>query len=165
MKKFVILLAIILSINLYAQFKESGLPTTSVRDGIIDHGVSPLFGFLNSDNFSMKHSFNLSYSAFGNQGLALGVYTNSMMLKLAENMNVQVDASIVQSPYSTFGKEFQNELGGIYITRAAFNYKPWEDVFISVQYRNLPMSYHYSDYGFYSNRFYNPFFSNGFFDR
>ena len=127
-------------------------PTESVRDGIVDHSSGSLFGFLNSDNFSMRHSFNMSYSAFGNQGLALGVYTNSMMLKLANNMNFQVDASIVQSPYSSFGREFQDQLSGIYITKAAFNYKPWDDVFISIQYRNLPMAYHYSDYGFYSNR-------------
>jgi hypothetical protein len=165
MKRFVFLLAILFSVSVCAQFKDPGFPIKSVRDGIIDQSAGSLFGFLNSDNFMMRHSFNLSYSAFGNQGLALGVYTNSMMLKLADNMNFQVDASIVQSPYSTLGKEFQNQLSGLYITKAAFNYKPWEDVFISVQYRNLPMSYHYSDYGFYSNRYYNPFFNNSFFDR
>jgi len=165
MKKVIFLFIIMLSLNSFAQFKDSGLPTASIRDGIVDQSVGSLFGFLSSDNFSMQHSFNLSYSAFGNQGLALGVYTNSMMLKLADNINFQVDASIVQSPYSTFGREFRDKLSGIYITRAAFNYKPWDDVFISVQYRNLPMSYHYSDYGFYSNRFNNPFFSDGFFER
>ena len=165
MKKMMILFAAIISLNSYAQFKDSGLPTASIRDGIVNQSTGSLFGFLNSDNFTMRHSFDMSYSAFGNQGLALGVYTNSMMLKLANNMNFQVDASIVQSPYSSFGKEFQDQLNGIYITRAAFNYKPWDDVFISIQYRNLPMSYHYSDYGFYSNRFSNPFFSDGFFER
>lgn len=151
--------------SVFAQFKDHGFPTKSVSDGIIDQSAGSLFGFLNSDNFMMRHSFNMSYSAFGNQGLALGVYTNSMMLKLTDNMNIQMDASIVQSPYSTFGKDFQNQLSGLYITKAAFNYKPWDDVFISVQYRNLPMSYHYSDYGFYSNRFYSPFFNEGFFGR
>ncbi|NWF88993.1 MAG: hypothetical protein HXY50_05965 [Ignavibacteriaceae bacterium] len=165
MKKVIVIIAVLLSSNSYAQFKESGIHNLSIRDGIVEQSTGSLFGFLNSDNFSMRHSFNMSYSAFGNEGLALGVYTNSMMFKLAENMNFQVDASIVQSPYSTFGKEFQNNLSGLYITRASFNYKPWDDVFISVQYRNLPMSYHYSDYGFYSNRFYNPFFSDGFFNR
>lgn len=165
MKKMMILFAVILSLNIYAQFKEPGFPTESIKDGIINHSSGSLFGFLNSDNFTMRHSFNMSYSAFGNQGLALGVYTNSMMLKLTNNMNFQVDASIVQSPYSSFGKDFQNQLNGVYITRAAFNYKPWDDFFISIKYRNLPMAYHYSDYGFYSNRFYNPFFSDGFIER
>lgn len=165
MKKMMILFTIILSLNIFAQFKEPGFPTQSIKDGIINENSGSLFGFLNSDNFQMKHSYNLSYSSFGNQGLALGMYTNSMVLKLSNSMDVQVDASIIHSPYSTFGKDFQNRLNGVYITRAAFNYKPWDDVFISIQYRNLPMAYHYSDYGFYSNRFSNPFFSDGFFDR
>ena len=165
MKKTMILFAVILSLNIYAQFKEPGFPTESIRDGIVNENSGSLFGFLNSDNFQMKHSYNLSYSSFGNQGLALGMYTNSMYLKLSNNMNVQVDASIIHSPYSSFGKDFQNQLNGVYVTRAAFNYKPWDDLFISIQYRNLPMAYHYSDYGFYFNRFYNPFFSDGFFER
>lgn len=165
MKKMMVLFAVIFSLNIYAQFKEPGFPTRSIKDGIVNENSGSLFGFLNSDNFQMKHSYNLSYSSFGNQGLALGMYTNSMLLKLSNNMNVQVDASIIHSPYSTFGKDFQNQLNGVYVTRAAFNYKPWDDFFISIQYRNLPMAYHYADYGFYSNRFYNPFFSDGFFER
>lgn len=165
MKRMVFLIFLVVSCNLFAQFKESGFSTQSIRDGIVDPNAGLLFGFLNSENFSMRHSYNLSYSSFGGQGLALGVYTNSMMLKLADNMNIQVDASIVHSPYSSFGKNFQNQLNGFYLTRATFNYKPWDDVFISVQYRNLPLSYHYSEYGFYNNRFYNPFFSEGFFKR
>ena len=165
MKKFMIFAVFIISMSVSAQFKEPGFPTESVRDGIIDHSSGSLFGFLNSDNFQMKHSYNLSYSTFGGEGLAMGMYTNSMFLKLNNNMNVQVDASLIHSPYSSFGKDFQNKINGFYITRAAFNYKPWEDVFISIQYRNLPMTYHYSDYGFYSNSYYNPFFSGSFFDR
>jgi hypothetical protein len=165
MKKITFLFAAIISLNTYAQFKEPGFPTQSISDAIIDHSSGSLFGFLDSDIFHMRHSFNMSYSSFGNQGFALGMYTNSMSLKLSNNMNVQVDASIIQSPYSTLGKDFQKQMSGFYITRAALNYKPWDDFFISIQYRNLPMAYHYSDYGFYSNRFSNPFFSDGFFER
>src|SRR3972149_6417103 len=95
MKKMMVLLAVILSLNIYAQFKEPGFPSESIRDGIVNENSGSLFGFLNSDNFQMKHSYNLSYSSFGNQGLALGMYTNSMYLKLSNNMNVQVDARII----------------------------------------------------------------------
>lgn len=165
MKKLMFLFLMVTATSLYAQFKEPGFPTHSVRDGIVDYDSGSLFGFLNSENFVMRHSFNMSYSSFGNQGLALGMYTNSMSLKLSKDMNVQVDASFIQSPYSTLGKEFQKEISGFYITRAAFNYKPWDDVFVSIQYQNLPMAYHYSDYGFYSNRYYNPFFGSSFYQR
>lgn len=165
MKYVMIVFVTLMSMNTFAQFKEPGFPTEKIEDGIIDHSSGSLFGFLNSDNFQMRHSYNLSYSSFGGEGLAIGMYTNNLLFKLSDNMNFQVDASLIHSPYSSLGKDFQNQLNGVYITRAAFNYKPWDDVFISIQYRNLPLSYHYSDYGFYSNRYYSPFLYDGFWEK
>jgi hypothetical protein len=161
MKKLAILILLAFSVSGYAQYKDSGFPKESIKDGIVNNQSSPLFGFLNSENFHMRHSFSMSYSAFGNQGLALGVYTNSMLYQFAENLDVQADISVVNSPYSTFSKEFQNSLTGIYLSRAAINYKPWNDFFITVQYRNLPYNYYpYGGYyrgglsGWYDNPFY-----------
>jgi hypothetical protein len=142
MKKTILLFIIGFTLTGFAQFKNTGLDNPSVKDGLIDHsGGGNLFGFLNSDNFLMKHSYDLSYSAFGGQGVALGVYTNSMFFKIIPNLNVQTDISIVNSPYSTLGKNFQNSLNGIYLSRAAVNYQPFKDVSISLQYRNVPGAY------------------------
>jgi hypothetical protein len=146
----------------YAQFRDPAFPETTVKDGIISSNSSSLFGFLNSENFSMNHSYNLSYSAFGGEGLALSMYTNSMFYNFADNLNVQLDASIMHSPYSTLGKDFENNLSGIYISRAAVNYKPWKNVAVSLQYRQLPFSY-YNPYGYYGGGMYNSFY-NGFFN-
>jgi hypothetical protein len=161
MKKLAILVLMLFSVSGYAQFKDSGFPKESIKDGIVNNQSSPLFGFLNSENFQMRHSFSMSYSAFGNQGLALGVYTNSMLYKFADNLDVQADISFVNSPYSTFSEEFQNSLSGIYLSRAAINYKPWNDVFITFQYRNLPYNYYpYGSYyrGGFSSWYDNPFY-------
>ncbi len=165
MKKLILSLFIIISVSINAQFKDPGFTTESPRDGIIKNNSGSLLGFLNSDNFIMRHSIGFSYSTFAGQGISLASYTNSMMYKFSDNMNVQLDASFVTSPYSTLGKNFQNSLQGIYITKAALNYKPWDDVYISVQYRNMPtMMYDpYGRHGYYGNslwRGYNGF--NGF---
>ena len=157
MKKLVLMLFLSFCAGVFAQYKDPGFPTETVKDGIIDHSYTSgnLFGFLNPENFHMNHQFSLSYSAFGNQGLALSIYTNSILYNITDNLDVQTDISFVNSPYSTLGKDFQNSLTGIYLSRAAVNYKPWKDVSISVQYRNLPYSYYnpfYSGYG--RNRFY-----------
>jgi hypothetical protein len=142
MKKIVLIIVVGLTLTGFAQFKDSGLNNPEVKDGIVDHsGGGNLFGFLNSDNFQMKHSYYMSYSAFGGQGFALGVYTNSMFFKINPDLNVQTDISVVNSPYSTLGKNFQNNLNGIYLSRAAINYKPFKDISISLQYRNLPGAY------------------------
>jgi hypothetical protein len=165
MKKFVLILVLAISLTAFGQFKDPGFPTESVKDGIITNQSSNLFGFLNSENFMMRHQYNLSYSSFGRQGLALGIYTNSMLYRVTENLDVQADISLMHSPYSSFSKEFQNSLTGIYLSRAAVNYRPWKDFSISVQYRQLPASFYYP-YGFYRNSFFNrydfydPFFGN-----
>jgi hypothetical protein len=142
MKKIVLIIVLGFALTGFAQFKDSGMNGPEIKDGIVDHSASGnLFGFLNSENFQMKHSYDLSYSAFGGQGFALGVYTNSMFFKLNPDLNVQTDISVVNSPYSTLGKNFQNNLNGIYLSRAAINYKPFKDFSISLQYRNLPGAY------------------------
>jgi hypothetical protein len=165
MKKLVLILVFGLSVTILGQFKDTGFPTESVKDGIIDPSYSSnnLFGFLSSENFHMNHQFSMSYSSFGNHGLALGVYTNSMLYNFTDNLNVQTDISFVNSPYSTLGQDFQNNLNGIYLSRAAVNYQPWKDVAISLQYRRIPYNYYspYSGYfgGSMFNRYgsYDPF--------
>jgi hypothetical protein len=143
MKTIVIFIFLVCALTGFAQFKNTGTDGPDIRDGLIDHssGSGNLFGFLNSDNFQMHHSYDMSYSAFGGQGFALGVYTNSMFFKINPDLNIQTDISIVNSPYSTLGKNFQNNLNGIYLSRAALNYKPFKDVSISLQYRNIPGGY------------------------
>jgi len=145
MKKLLAVFVLAFSISGFAQFKDSGFPTSDIRDGILAKPSSSLFGFLSSPNFHMNQSYSLSYSTFGNQGLALGVYTNSMSYDFSKNLNVQLEASIVQSPYSTLGSDFQKSINGIYLSRAAVNYRPWKDVSISFQYSRLPYNY-YSPY-------------------
>ena len=159
MKKLFAIMIVVFSVSGFAQFKDSGFPVTNVNDGILAKPSTNLFGFINPDNFQMKQSYSLSYSSFGSQGLALGVYTNSMMYKFNNNLNVQLDASIIHTPYSTFGKQFNNSLNGIYISKAAVNYQPWKDFSISIQYRNLPYSY-YSPYSYFGGNNYG--FFNGF---
>ena len=163
MKKHLLVFVIIISSVVNAQFKEPVFPTETPKDGITDNSSGSLLGFLSNENFSMHHSVGVSYSSIGGYGTSLATYTNSMMYKFSDKMNVQLDASFITSPYSSFGKEFQNSLQGVYISRAAFNYKPWDDVSISFQYRSMP-NYYYSPFnrynGYYGNSFYDGFFGS-----
>lgn len=163
MKIKVLLFVVIISSAMFGQFKNPGLVTESVKDGIVNNSNTSLFGFLNSDNFRMNHSFSASYSAFGSDGLALSTYTNSMFFKFSDNLNFQMDASIVQAPYSTLGKDFENNLNGLYLSRAELNYRPWENFQVSLQYRNFPGGY-YNPYGYFNRSFYNPFYYDPFTD-
>ncbi|MCH9030056.1 MAG: hypothetical protein IH819_10695 [Bacteroidetes bacterium] len=159
MKKLFLIFIIIITTSVFAQYRDDGLNKPGVKEGIVNQSSGYAFGFLNSENFLMRHSFSLSFTSFGGNGISLGTYTNSMYYKLMNNLNVQMDISMIFSPYSSFGKSFQDDINGIYISSAAVNYAPFKDMNISIQYRSLPYGSYYSNpfygsfYGFYNNPF------------
>ncbi|MGE5363978.1 MAG: hypothetical protein ACM3SM_07600 [Bacteroidota bacterium] len=153
MKKIALFVVLMTAVT-FGQLKDQLKNSPRISDGIIKNNTpSMVLGFFNPNNFSMHHSYSLSYSAFGNNSLAMGVYTNSMAYKFSDKLNVQLDASLVHSPYNTLGNDFTNQINGVYISKAALNYQPWENFKINIQYRNSPYNY-YSPYSGYYSPFY-----------
>lgn len=155
MPRILFVLLIVLSVSAFPQLKEQKISQPSVVNSIVNQSPGSLFNIFSPEKFRMNHSYNMSYTSFAGGGLALGVYTNSMLFKLAENMSFQVDASMFHSPYNTFGKNAADQLSGFSISSARFDYKPTENMLITVQYQNLPYNY-YSPFDSYYQR-YNPF--------
>jgi len=150
-KNILLVMILISTAWTFGQFKDSGFETNSVKEGIVSENSNALFGFLNSDDFIMRHSFSLNYSTFAGQGMSLTSYTNSMFYRLMNNLNVQLDVSVMYSPYSTLGEQFQKDISGIYISNAAINYHPWDNFSVHLQYRSMPFGYGY----------YHPFYGYG----
>ena len=157
MKLQVIILLIFISTLSFGQFKDEP-NTLDIREGILsDNPVGSLFSFIDPSKFSMGHSFEMSYSSFGNHGLAMGVYTNHMSYELNEKLNVELDASFVNTPYNTFGDTFTNSFNGVYIDKAQINYKPSEDFKIVLQYSNSPYGRYDRNYNGFMRRGFSPF--------
>ncbi|MBU0558046.1 MAG: hypothetical protein KJ799_05230 [Bacteroidetes bacterium] len=134
----------------FSQFRDAPTKPENIKSSITNANPSSLYlGFINPTNFNMSHSVNMSYSAFGNNGIAMSVYTNSMAYRLSEDIDIEVDASFVNSPYSSFGEEHAKSLSGIYLSRAQINYQPSENFFITFQYLGGANNY-YNPYGFNS---------------
>ena len=142
LRKILIISLVVSSIS-FSQFKDKKEPT--IQDGITNYSPSGfLTNFFNPNNFQMNHSVSMSYTSMGGNGLALSTYTNSMAYRISEGLNVEVDASLVASPYSSFGREHQNSINGIYLSRAQLNYSPTKNMYLSIQYlRPPPGSYYY----------------------
>ena len=146
MLKILLFISILFTSISFSQFKDKEL-TPAIMDGITNYSPSGfLSNFLNPNNFSMNHSVNMSYSAFGNNGIALSTYTNSMAFRLSENLNLEIDASAIASPYSSFGEQHQKSINGIYLTRAQLNYKISDKSNLTIQYLNLPPGTYYNNY-------------------
>lgn len=125
-----------------AQFKSTAETRQNVTSSLLrSDGGSFLFGLIDPNNFSMHHSFSLSYMTGGGQGLSLGTYTNSLFYKFSDDLNVRADISLMASPYNTFGKQNQSSFSGLFLNRAELNYRPWKNTLFQIQYLQLPPNY------------------------
>lgn len=133
-----------------AQFRSQVPRESSVGSGLTSSGGSSfLFGWFSPENFQMRHTVGFSYVTMGGQSVSLGTYTNSMMYRFAENLNARADITMSYSPYSTFADKYGSApqgLNGIHLSRAEINYRPWENVSLQVQYRQLPFGGYYSPF-------------------
>ena len=154
MKKLFLIFVLIFTSVVFAQYRDKGIEQPSVKEGITTENSNAIFGFLNSDDFIMRHSFSLNYTTFSGQSISMTSYTNSMFYRLMNNLNLQLDVSVLYSPYSTFGDQFQKDISGVYISNASVNYHPWKDFSVHLQYSAMPYGYGmYNPYYGYGNPF------------
>jgi hypothetical protein len=151
----VALVVILVHTSVFAQFKAQTEEKPSVAESMIrSDGSSNLLGFFNPENFSMHHSYSFSTMLMGGKTIGIGMYTNSMLYKISDPLNVRLDVSFMHSPFNSLGKDFQGDLNKLFINRAEVNYKPFDNMIIQLQYRQVP----FSSYGYYySPYYYNPF--------
>ena len=139
---------LIMSVSLNAQFKG---PDENMRN-------KNILGIFNPKNFTMQHSFQISYlsSSYGN--VSLTSYVNSMNYKISDKLNISADVRIQYSPFanSGFGNDFsgklQNDLTGIFLSKLSLDYKISENSFFSIQFRRFDESMY--------NNYDNPFYRN-----
>lgn len=106
-------------------------------------GFNSFFGLLDPSRFAMRHSFGLNYMTSGGQGLSIANYTNSMFYRIADPLDVRLDVTLQGSPFGPTAGMDRNDLNKIYISRAEMNYRPWDNVFLQFQYREMPYSFYY----------------------
>ncbi len=148
MNRLALVLALVIIANAFAvaQFKEQIETKPDVYQSIIQGGNRSYLGFFNPANLFMRHSFSVSYLSIGGKGIMINSYTNSIFYKFSDNLNLQADISLVTSPFSSFGKELQNQISGIYLNRFELNYRPANNILINIQYRQLPFYQYYPYY-------------------
>ena len=103
-------------------------------------GLSSFFGLLDPDRFLMRHTLSYNYMSAGGSGLSMASYTNSMFYSIADPFNVRFDVTLQGSPFGSTAGADRRDLSRIYLSRAEMNYRPWENVYLQLQYRELPYS-------------------------
>lgn len=123
--------------------------------------------------FHMGHSYELSYSSFGGQGMSVGEYTNSMMWRFSTKLAARVDVAVQHQPFGMSGLNnglpaSQNGLSGLYLKNAEVAYQPLNNLTLNFAVRQAPYGYgsYLSPYGRYRNPYSNDRygFGNGYGD-
>ncbi len=133
-----------------AQFKSNVDPGVSHTLVHPSSSGNSFLGFLNPDNFLMRHNISMSYVTFGGSSLSLASYTNSMFYKISDPLNMRVDLTLQGSPFGNTGSFSQSNLSKVFVSRAELNYAPSDKFRIQLQYRELPM-YYWGAYNPYSS--------------
>lgn len=146
---FLLLLA--LSVIAQGQFKSQVENPPSASQSLIHpmSGISSFLGLLDPERFMMRHNFAFSYFSGGGEGMSLASYTNSMFYKISDPLNVRFDVTLQGSPFGASGGLAQSEANRLLISRAELNYRPLENMFIKVQYSQLPGNYFNGFYPYY----------------
>lgn len=156
MKKLSLIAVIIALLTGYSfsQFKD--IPSETKTK--LKNGNGMILGFINPKNFSINHSFNMSYMSGSNTSVSITSYTATLSYKILDNLKLSADVSMQYSPYASIGsnnpainKNFQNSLNGINLSRVSLSYKPARNMFINIDYVNIKNPYLYDNY--YYNRF------------
>jgi len=146
-----LLLLAALSAAAFGQFKSQVENPPSASQALIHpmSGISSFLGLLDPERFLMRHNFEFSYMTGGGQGLSLASYTNSMFYKISDPLNVRFDVTLQGSPFGASGGLQQSDLNRLFISNAELNYRPLENMFIKVQYSQLPANYFSGIYPYY----------------
>jgi len=135
----ILLVLLVFPSFLAAQFRGEEPRPPSVSEGMTQQSASlALFGFFRPENLDMRHSFSVSYGMFGDQGVGISMYTNSLRYRIAEPLSVRADISMMFSPFGGASPHFKNDLSGIFLRRASIDYEPSKNMRVSLQYRNIP---------------------------
>lgn len=148
------LLAILVNLS-QAQFKEIPYETKMKLKS-----NNLILGFINPKNFSISHSFNMSYQTMGSANVSLASYTATLSYKILDNMQLSADVTAQYSPFASIGnnsvlnKDFQNSFNGINLSRVSLDYKPFKNMYIHFDYINNKNNNYLFD-NYYFNRWYN----------
>lgn len=129
------------SVSSQAQWKTQTRDEVPVGESLVrTDGGGLLFGWFDPSRFTMGHSYSLSYTTARDMGYSLGEYTNSMQYQISDPLSIRLDLSLSHSPFDSYGGKLGQELSGFRVKRAELNYRPSENTFLQIQFRQVPAS-------------------------
>ena len=89
----------------------------------------------------MSQSYSLSYYSAGKYSGSMGLYLNTLKYQFSDPLMMQVSVGYLHQPFGGVNGLNKNPLQGeVFLESAMFQYKPTENMSITVDYRQIPRS-------------------------
>lgn len=150
MKYLTIFFILIMIVPGFAQMDHQQSFSSYVSGLTLQKPAGFLDALLKSDKFSMSHSYSLSYYSAGNYSGSMGLYLNTMKYQFSDPLMMQVSVGYLHHPFGGLNGLNKNpSQDEVFLESAKLQYKPTENTFITVDYRQIPQSMMYSPYSSY----------------
>mgnify|MGYP006271200669 FL=1 len=107
--------------------------------------VSALGDLFGAEHFRMGHSYEMSFSAAGNQSASLGMYTNTMMWQFNPAWAARVDVGVA---HSFSGSALGQQDSRVFLRNAEVAYRPSENMQFRLQIQQSPYGRYAQPYGY-----------------
>jgi hypothetical protein len=128
------------------QFRSQPEARSSAGESLLRSDDGLLFGWFDPSRLTIRNSYSLSYTTSGGKGYSLGALTSNIAYQISNPLSVQFDVSMLHSPFNNLGGTFTKDISGIYLSRAELNYRPSKNMWLQIQYRQLPAMYWLNNY-------------------
>lgn len=128
--------------QLKSQLKET--PTVEQRIKVPGIGSSLMgLGFLDPNRFSMRQSYSLTFSTFGNQSASMGIYQNNMSYIFSDKLMMNARLGMIHDPLKMGNTQMnQNFLNNLFYG-ADVIYHPKENLLLNLSFEKVPSLYRY----------------------
>lgn len=142
-----LLLLLIFSTTLFAQFKEQGA-SFDPRD----HLLKPTepSSFLNMNGITMDHTLSMSYTSGQDNSHMLSEYVAGFNYRISNPLRFRMELGASYVPYTTYNLG-DSEYTDIYVKSAELRYRPSDSFRLVVSYRDYSKGNYYYD-PFYRRR-------------
>ncbi|MFH1861849.1 MAG: hypothetical protein ABH878_03460, partial [bacterium] len=117
-------------------------------------GVNTL-GFLDPSRLSFSHSYTMTYMASGNDGVARGLFMETIGYQLSRPVTLTFNVGYLHQPYSSYGPDGPLQ-SGTFVGGAALTWRPSDNMFLHFEVANFPS---YPGVGYYPNGMFRPGYS------
>ncbi len=135
-----------------AQLRQNVPQTTTTPFKLLGSKAGVLLNQLFSpEHFTMRHSYELSYSSMGGSGLMAGIYTNSMLWQFGSKLAARVDIGLMHTAMGTgiFRQTVGgNRMGRLFLRNAEITYRPKENFQLQFSIRQSPYGAYMYPYGY-----------------